>query len=83
MTTKGLDASGNIITPFYMVKIHPSSNTLICTEQRGGVLNKYIYINTIANFPIHRKCIAQNRNLSRISLVLPNLLDDVKYHLAT
>ena len=24
--------------------IHPSSNTLISTEQRGGVRNKYIYI---------------------------------------
>ena len=27
-----------------MVKYHPSSNTLISTEQWGGVPNKYIYI---------------------------------------
>ena len=43
----------------------------------------YIYINTIADFLSHRKCIAQKRNLSRISRVLPNRLDDVKYHLPT
>ena len=31
-----------------MVKYHPSSNTLISTEQRGGVRNKYIYVYVIA-----------------------------------
>ena len=59
------------------MKYHPSSNTLISTEQRGGVLigerakgadtikgvqiradEVRIYINTIADFLSHRKCIA-------------------------
>ena len=29
----------------------------------------------------HGECIAQKCNLSRISQVLPNLLDDLKYHI--
>ena len=37
-------ACGDPITPSNMVKYHPSWNTLISTEQRGGVRNKYIYI---------------------------------------
>ena len=37
-------ACGDPITPSNTVKYHPSSNTLISTEQRGGVRNKYIYI---------------------------------------
>ena len=42
-------ACGDPITPSNTVKYHPSSNTLISAEQRGGVRNKYIYIcNVIA-----------------------------------
>ena len=37
-------ACGDPITPSNTVKYHPSSNTLISTEQREGVCNKYIYI---------------------------------------
>ena len=33
-------ASRDTITPCGMVKYHPSSNTLISTEQRGAVRNK-------------------------------------------
>ena len=42
--SNGVLACGDPITPSNMVKYHPSSNTLISTEQRGGVRNKYIYI---------------------------------------
>ena len=37
-------ACGDPITPSNTVKYHSSSNTLISTEQRGGVRNKYMYI---------------------------------------
>ena len=37
-------ACGDPITPSNTVKYHSRSNTLISTEQRGGVRNKYIYI---------------------------------------
>ena len=36
--SNGVLASGDPITPSNTVKYHPSSNTLISTEQRGGVL---------------------------------------------
>ena len=42
--SNGVLASGDPITPSNTVKYHPSSNTLISTEQQGGVRNKYIYI---------------------------------------
>ena len=35
----GILARGDPITPFNTVKYHPSLNTLIPTEQRGGVRN--------------------------------------------
>ena len=44
--SNGVLACGDPITPSNTVKYHPSSNTLISTEQRGGVRNKYIYIRT-------------------------------------
>ena len=37
--SNGVLACGNSITPSNTVKYHPSSNTLISTEQRGGVRN--------------------------------------------
>ena len=37
-------ACGDPITPSNTVKYHSSLNTLISTEQWGGVRNKYIYI---------------------------------------
>ena len=45
--------------------------------QLGRLGKKISYGNTIADFLSHRKCIAQKCNLSRISRVLPNLLDDI------
>ena len=42
--SNGVLAYGDPITPSNTVKYQPSSNTLISTEQRGGVCNIYIYI---------------------------------------
>ena len=42
--SKGVLACRDPITPSNTVKYHSSSNTLLSTEQRGGVRNKYIYI---------------------------------------
>ena len=42
--SNGVLACGDPITPSNTVKYHHGSNKLICSEQRGGVRNKYIYM---------------------------------------
>ena len=53
-------------------KYHPSTNTLISTEQRGGVRNKYIYICIyVSRFPLNyeKECLARfARSPTNVSL---------------
>ena len=67
--SNGVLAREDPITLSNTVKYHPSSNTLICTEQRGWVRNKYIYMHICITFSIELRI--------RVS---PSLRSLAKYH---
>ena len=64
-------ACGDPITPSNTVKYHPSSNTLISTEQRGGVRNKYIYLLVMCSVSTN----GERASLVNLKLTIGSLLE--------
>ena len=71
-------ACGDPITPSNTVKYHPSSNTLISTEQRGGVRNKYIYIRTYLKSQLNTNMTELARSL--ITIASEVIVNDLPFH---